>query len=219
MKLPEILMLKNKIGKFITFEGADGVGKSTQVQLLSNQLKNEGYSVYVTREPGGTILAENIRQILKEQITLDPITEILLIFAARRSHFVDVIKPMLSKGYIVISDRFYDSSLVYQGILKEVSIEKIMTLKYMVMEDFEPDLTFILDMPAETAHLRTSLRHDKNTDIYDDMSIDSYNRVRNGFLKIAQIFSSRAIVINASGRQEIVLKKILKSLKEFMAKW
>ena len=171
-------MFQNKKGLFISFEGADGTGKTTQIKLLSKRLSDGGHKVHVTREPGGSELAENIRQTLKANPQLDSITELLLIFAARRSHFVETITPLLNEGYIIISDRFYDSSLIYQGILKNLPIEQIMSLKQMVMNDFEPDMTFILDMSAEAAIARVQSRKLASGDAYDEMSGESYEKVR-----------------------------------------
>ena len=107
-----------KKGFFISFEGGEGTGKSTQVRLLANKLAERGNLVHVTREPGGTELSEKIRDILKTTSNIDSITEMLLLFAARREHFIKSIYPLLEQNYIVLCDRFYDSSLVYQGILK-----------------------------------------------------------------------------------------------------
>ena len=207
-------MFRNKKGLFISFEGADGTGKTTQIQLLSKRLASNGHKVHVTREPGGSDLAENIRQILKANPQLDSITELLLIFAARRSHFVETITPLLNEGYIIISDRFYDSSLIYQGILKNLPIEQIMSLKQMVMNDFEPDMTFILDMSAEAAIARVQSRKLASGDAYDEMSVESYEKVRQGFLNLAKIFDNRSYVINAECSANTISSKILKIIKK-----
>lgn len=207
-------MFQNKKGLFISFEGADGTGKTTQIQLLSKRLSDGGHKVHVTREPGGSELAENIRQTLKANPQLDSITELLLIFAARRSHFVETITPLLNEGYIIISDRFYDSSLIYQGILKNLPIEQIMSLKQMVMNDFEPDMTFILDMSAEAAIARVQSRKLASGDAYDEMSVESYEKVRQGFLNLAKIFDNRSYVINAEGSANTISSKILKIIKK-----
>lgn len=202
-------------GTFITFEGDDGVGKSTQVKLLAQQLSLFG-NVFVTREPGGTELGEKIRSLLKEPYDIDPLCDLLLIFAARRDHFVKQILPHLERGDFVISDRFYDSSLIYQGVLKGVPIEEIMQLKRMVMADFEPDITIILDMDVEKSKTRLNLRslvHDE----YDSMDIEKHNLVRNGFRKIAEIFSFRAVLVNASGSEQNVASRVFKILQDKIA--
>ncbi len=207
-------MSQNKTNFFITFEGADGVGKSTQVKLFAQKLQDKGIPVHISREPGGSELAERIRSVLKKQQSIDSIIEVLLIFAARRSHLIETIQPFLSQGYTVISDRFYDSSLIYQGLLKHIPIEQVMFLKKIVMGNFEPDLTFILDMPAEIAQQRAILRN-SNPDSYDDMSTDEYNRIRNGFRKISEIFSFRTVLINAAGSEKNVALKIQKAFNKF----
>jgi dTMP kinase len=210
-------MFQNKKGLFISFEGADGTGKTTQIKLLSKRLSDSGRKVHVTREPGGSELAENIRHTLKANPQLDSITELLLIFAARRSHFVETITPLLNEGYIIISDRFYDSSLIYQGILKNLPIKQIMSLKQMVMNDFEPDMTFILDMSAEAAIARVQSRKLASGDAYDEMSVESYEKVRQGFLHLAKIFDNRSYVINAEGSANTISSKILKIIKRTFA--
>lgn len=202
-------------GTFITFEGDDGVGKTTQVQLLARQLSQFG-NVFVTREPGGTELAEKIRSLLKESYDIDPLCNLLLIFAARRDHFVKQILPHLECGDFVISDRFYDSSLIYQGVLKGVSIENIMQLKQMVMADFEPDITIILDMDVEKSKARLNYRS-LIPDEYDSMDIEKHNLVRNGFRKIAEIFSFRAALVNAAGSEKNVASRVFKIVRDKIA--
>lgn len=199
-------------GTFITFEGNDGVGKSTQVKLLAEKLSQFG-DVFVTREPGGTELAEEIRKLLKEPYDIDPLSDLLLIFAARRDHLVKQIMPHLEQGDFVISDRFYDSSLIYQGVLKGVPIENIMMLKQMVMGNFEPDITIILDMDVEKSKTRLANRS-LIVDEYDSMDIEKHNLVRNGFKKIAEIFSFRAVLVNASGSEKNVSSRVFKVIKE-----
>lgn len=205
----------NNRGIFITFEGGEGCGKSTQVHLLAEKLKTEGKLVHLTREPGGSEIAEKIRGLLKSSSKTDSITELLLMFAARREHFVKKIFPLLQQGYMVISDRFYDSSIVYQGILKKVSIEQIMYLKNMTIGDFEPDLTIILDISSDEAKKRVTARK-LPFDTYDCMSEQEYDLIRKGFKKIADIFSFRTILINATGNESIVFTKVQKAMKKFL---
>ncbi len=196
-----------KKGFFISFEGGEGTGKSTQVRLLANKLSECGHLVSTTREPGGSDISERIRDILKSSSNIDAITEALLIFSARREHFIKFIRPQLEQGYTVICDRFFDSSLVYQGILKNVSIEQIMQLKSMTLDGFEPDFTIILDIPPSIAKKRIQYRQ-LCLDDYDMMSEDEYNIVRNGFRKIAETFPFRCKLINASGDERRVFSRI-----------
>lgn len=201
-------------GKFITFEGGEGVGKSTQVKLLAAKLSEIGYKVHTTREPGGDIIGESIRSILKSFVnSMDPLCETLLLFAGRRDHYIKVIKPLLESGIIVICDRFYDSSLVYQGLLKKVSFEDIMKLKYMTIGDCEPDLTIILDMEAKISMQRTVARS-LIPDAYDALGEEKHNLIRTGFKKIAEIFSFRTVLINAASSEEKVFEKIMKAVQK-----
>lgn len=202
--------MKNNCGLFISFEGGEGVGKSTQVALLAESLRQRGYTVVTTREPGGSETAEQIRQIIraKSEIEMDAITESLLIFSARRDHYVKLIKPQLQKGNIVICDRFFDSSLVYQGVLENVPITQLMFLKQMTLEDFEPDITFVLDIPSDIARQR-ALGRQLSFDKYDKMPADNYEIIRNGFLKLAQVFDYRTVLINSIGNIHNIADKIL----------
>ncbi len=200
---------------FITFEGGEGTGKSTQVKLLADRLAMRGNLVHITREPGGTDLSEKIRNILKTNPNIDPITELLLMFAARREHFEKSIRPLLDQGYTIICDRFYDSSLVYQGILKNVSIEQIMQLKVMTLGNFEPDFTIVLDIPPSIAKERIQHRQ-LYLDNYDMMSEDEYNIIRNGFRKITEAFPFRCKLINASGDEKRVFARVYKAVEKFI---
>ena len=204
-----------KQGYFITFEGGEGTGKSTQVKMLEKILSEQGYLVYTTREPGGAEVAEEIRKILKSYSGIDPLSEALLMFAARREHFVKTIRPRIKQGYIVISDRFYDSSLVYQGILKNIPIEYLVQLKNMTLADFEPDLTIILDISSTIAKQRIADRQ-LCLDDYDLMSVDEYNKVRNGFKKIAEIFPDRCKIVDSSKHEKAVSSKINKIVTSFL---
>ncbi|MDR1375682.1 MAG: dTMP kinase [Holosporaceae bacterium] len=195
-------------GKFITLEGGDGVGKSTQASLLEQRLRDLGEKIYLTREPGGNELCEQIRDLLKIFRKMDRICSLLLLFAARREHFIQTISPLLERGYFVICDRFYDSSLVYQGVLEGIPIESILKLKRLTLEDFEPDLTLVLDVKAESSAYRLKSRH-LIQDEYDAMDIEKHDRIREGFRKIAETFSFRATLIDAEGTQEAVHSRIL----------
>ena len=204
-------------GKFITFEGGEGVGKSTQVKLLAEKLRELGYGVFVTREPGGAELGEKIRDLLKKTTHMDSLCELLLIFAARRDHFIKLIVPHLENNEIVICDRFYDSSLVYQGILKNVPIERIMELKQMVLGYFEPDLTLVLDMDVAKSKQRLAKRC-LIADEYDSMDAEKHELVRQGFKKISEIFSFRAELVNANGSEQKVFSKIFEVVEKRILK-
>ena len=202
-------------GKFITFEGGEGVGKTTQIHLLYEFLNTRRIKVKVTREPGGDEVGEKIRAVIKSAaITkMDPLCETLLLFAARRDHFIKIIQPLLEQGYTVICDRFYDSTLVYQGLLKHVSIEDIMKLKQMTIGNTEPDLTIILDVDSEVSTKRLSMRN-LIQDEYDTMKKEQHDIIRKGFQNIAEVFSFRSVMINATGNEKTVFAKVIKAIEK-----
>ncbi len=202
-------------GKFITFEGGEGVGKTTQIHLLYEFLNERRVKVKVTREPGGDEVGEKIRAVIKSATVtkMDSLCETLLLFAARRDHYIKIIKPLLEQGYTVICDRFYDSTLVYQGLLKNVSIEDIMKLKQMTIGDTEPDLTIILDVNSDVSTKRLSMRN-LIQDEYDTMQKEQHDIVRKGFQNIAEIFSFRSVMINATGNKKTVFAKVIKAIEK-----
>lgn len=202
-------------GKFITFEGGEGVGKTTQIHLLYEFLNEKKTKVKITREPGGDEVGEKIRAVIKSATVtkMDPLCETLLLFAARRDHYTKIIQPLLKQGYTVICDRFYDSTLVYQGLLKDVSIEDIMKLKQMTIGDTEPDLTIILDVDSKVSTKRLSMRN-LIQDEYDTMKKEQHDIVQKGFQNIAKIFSFRSVIINASGNKQTVFSKIIKAIEK-----
>jgi len=201
---------------FISFEGIDGCGKTTQLELLAENLIKKGYQVLKLREPGGTDLSEKLRDILlnsKEEIS--SITELFL-FEAARSHLVhSVIKPALSAGKIVITDRFYDSTTAYQGYGRGLDIKLIEQFNLTAANNIIPDLTFYLDVPYQTACQRSTSR------VYDRIESSGeefFNKVINGFREIAIQNSERVKLIDAAGEiiqtQNTILDYVLKLLKK-----
>jgi dTMP kinase len=183
-------------GKFITFEGGEGAGKSTQAQRLARRLQGAGLSVVVTREPGGTPLGEDIRSLILKDRPQDPATELLLFNAARAEHMTAVIRPALDDGTWVISDRFIDSTRVYQGRLYSIEPEFIALLeKYTVAPDF-PDLTLILDLPPEAGLERANARGTLSR--YDAERIETHEILRQGFLEIANREPHRCLLIDGN---------------------
>ena len=146
------------IGKFITLEGVEGVGKSTNLELISDLVESGGYDVLLTREPGGTRLGERVRDILldKKETGMTPMAELLLMFAARAQHVEEVIKPALARGTWVVSDRFTDSSYAYQGGGRQLGSDVVAELEQLVLGDFRPDLVIILDLDVQTGLERAS---------------------------------------------------------------
>lgn len=201
------------VGRFITFEGGEGAGKSTQVRLLSEALESQGHTVVKTREPGGAEGAEQIRDLLVSGATnrWQPMTEALLNYAARVEHLTHTIKPALARGDWVISDRFFDSTCAYQGYGHGLDLEQLATLQQVVVGDFKPDVTFILDLPVEVGLMRALERGD-GEDRYERMGADFHNRMRDGFLEISEKDPDRCIVIDAADSIDAIHQAILTAL-------
>lgn len=199
------MTLKIDDGFFISFEGGEGSGKTTQINRLSEHLTSEGYRVVTTREPGGTPEGETIRNALVQRSGGDwhPMAEVLLLYAARLMHIKKVIEPALEEGKIVISDRFADSTLAYQGYGHKLNLEQIKEIQSISINDFKPNLTFILDIDPKTGLERSNKRlavekgYEKTEDRFERLNIDFHERLRQGFLSIAQDETERCCVINA----------------------
>jgi len=202
-------------GLFITIEGIECVGKSTNTKFISNYLNKRGIKTYQTREPGGTLLAEKIRNILlfQENETITPLSELFLLFIARDANIQQVIKPALQQGKWVICDRFTDASFAYQGYGRELGFETVNTFKQIVHANLDPDITFLLDAPVTVIKNRRKLNAN---DRFESESDDFFNRVRNGYLEIADRFSERVKVIDASKPIQDVQTQIVKYLKELV---
>jgi dTMP kinase len=186
-------------GRFITFEGGEGSGKSTQIPRLAARLKDHGVGVIVTREPGGTPGGEAIRRLLVEGEAgrWDPMSEALLNFAARRQHLIETIWPALDRGDWVLSDRFADSTMAYQGYGHRLGREAIDALYRASVGSFHPDLTLIFDLPVELGLKRAGIRGG-GEDRYERLGAEFHERVREGLLEIARREPKRCRVIDAS---------------------
>jgi dTMP kinase len=193
--------------QFITIEGIECVGKSTNAKFIEKTLNKRGIKTLVTREPGGSNVGEKIRNILlfEKKDTLSPMTELLLLFAAREKHINEIIKPALNNGTWVICDRFTDASFAYQGYGRQLGFDKVNELKLIIQKDFEPDLTILLDASIEVI---TSRRKLNPNDRFESENIEFFERVRNGYLELADIFNERIIVIDASKRIDVVQSEI-----------
>ena len=196
-------------GRFVTLEGGEGAGKSTQVQRLASALSDQGLKTIVTREPGGAPGAEAIRNLLVDGDIdrWDPVTETLLHFAARRNHVTQTVKPALARGDWVISDRFADSTMAYQGIVQGAGRDTVQRLYKLAIGDLEPDLTLILDLPVTVGLERSAARG--GADRYERMGQAFHERLREAFLEIASENAHRCLVIEATGDEDDVARLIL----------
>lgn len=206
-----------KRGVFITLEGGDGTGKSTQVKLLQQALASAGVDAIATREPGGTDQAEKIRNLILQGSSgsFDPLTEALLMFASRREHIVGKIQPTLDNGQWVISDRFADSTRAFQGYGMGLPMETIEALYKMVADSLVPDLTFIFDIDPEVGLARSMKRLTQaasGEDRYERMGLAFHKRLRQGFLDIAGKNPERCVIIDASQSVEAVQAQLLKTI-------
>lgn len=197
---------------FITFEGIDGSGKSTQINLLADYLKNMNYELIILREPGGTELSEAIRElILNSDFKINATTELLL-FEAARSELVDnIIIPALDAGKVVICDRFFDSTTAYQGYGRGLNLKTIGLFNELATKKIKPDITFILDVPLYEAQGRSN---ERERDKIESSGNDFFQKVHNGFLKIAKLEKSRCVIINATGTIEETHLKIVNEFEK-----
>jgi dTMP kinase len=200
--------------KFITFEGIEGSGKSTQVKLLHKYFLDKNIPAILTREPGGTKLAEEIRSLLVngDVDKMDGVCEVLLNFAARRNHIEKLIKPALAKGEIVICDRFFDSTIAYQSFGQNVDLELIKKVQEAAIGGFKPDITFLIDVDVDVAFERIKNRAENNR--YEKMDKGFHQKVRKGFLEIVKENVGRVVVIDGNLdelkiHQQIVSKLIV----------
>jgi dTMP kinase len=198
--------------KFITFEGVDGAGKSTHLEWFANALRQRGIDLLVTREPGGTPLGERLRELLLHH-PMHAETETLLMFAARREHVEQVIRPALQRGIWVISDRFSDASFAYQGGGRGVALGKLEQLEQWVHGDLQPDLTLLFDIPIEVARQR--LANNVSLDRFEQEQGEFFEKVRQAYLARSQKTPARFAVIHAEKSRDDVqsgLEKIASSI-------
>ncbi len=201
-------------GLFITIEGIEGVGKSTNIDAIKGYLTDKEVDFVVTREPGGTFLAEKIRELLVKahaEENLTELSELLLIFASRAQHLETLIKPTLAKGTWVICDRFTDATYAYQGGGRGLNKRKISLLEELVQEDLRPDLTVILDLNPQVGLERAKRRGE--LDRFENEDMDFFKKVRATYLKIAAADPKRCIVLDASLELPEVKSKLLQALR------
>lgn len=200
---------------FITFEGPDGSGKSTVIKAVYERLINDGYSVILTREPGGTPIAEKIRDVILDNsnTALDARTEALLYAASRRQHLVEKIWPAIKEGKIVLCDRFLDSSLAYQGEGRKLGIENILNVNLFATENTYPDLTLFFNISPEEGLKRVSKDKKRVADRLDNENANFHQEVYNGFLKVNSMYKDRIQILDATKSLNEVIDNAYKIIK------
>ena len=205
------------LGKFITIEGQDGAGKTTNIDYLCERLKQERIDFIVTREPGGTEFGEALRNVLlsRDEISINPLAELLLIFAARSQHLSEVIEPSLKSGKWVICDRFTDASYAYQGGGHGVEKKVIAQIADLVQQGREPDLTILLDLDIITGESRVNARNDEK-DRFEKQQSDFKGRVRQSYLELAKRNPDRIQIIDASLTLNAVKVEVNRVISDFL---
>ena len=202
-------------GKLITFEGIDGCGKTTQINLLKEYLLIKGYNAMILREPGGTAIGEEIRKILLyNKNYIYPVTEALLYAASRAQLLAEIIIPALDEGKIIIMDRFVDSSLVYQGYARGLGIEKVMDINRIATYGIKPDLTIFFDITPENALTRRKTR--KQNDRFEEENMEFHEKVYEGYHKLINLEPERFVVINAMEDITMVQKSIINIINKII---
>jgi dTMP kinase len=199
-------------GRFITFEGIDGAGKSTQIDVVANALRARGIEPVITREPGGTPLAETLRTLVLNE-PMGPATETLLLFAARSDHLERVLRPALAAGQWVLCDRFTDATYAYQAGGRGMSTERIAALEQWVHPDLQPDLTLLFDVPPEIAAQR--LASARTADRFESEQIAFFGAVRQRYLERAAAYANRFFVVDSTASPDVIRGQ----LTELMARW
>ena len=202
-------------GFFFTFEGCEGSGKTTQVELLKEYLAGRGFEVLVSREPGGTAVGARIREILLEpgHAGMEPLTEALLFAADRAQQVTEVILPAMRQGRVVIGDRFVDSSLAYQGVARGLGLEPVARLNEWATGGLEPALTFYLDMPVEEALARKSGQgHDR----IEGEPVEFHRAVREAYIMLSKLYAHRVVVIDARESREEIHARVKRELGRFL---
>ncbi|MEH7481710.1 dTMP kinase [Neobacillus drentensis] len=203
-------------GIFITFEGPDGAGKSTIINMVAQEFGN----VLLTREPGGIDIAEQIRSVIlnKENTAMDPRTEALLYAAARRQHLIEKVKPALAEGKIVLCDRFVDSSLAYQGYARGLGIDEVFVINQFAIENLMPELTIYFDIEPELGLKRINKNKGREINRLDLENLEFHQKVSTGYHLLIERFPDRIKSIDASGTVEEVFQETLKIIVEKLAK-
>lgn len=205
---------------FITLEGPEGSGKTSAINKVKEILESEGHKIVMTREPGGTPISEQIREVIlnKENTSMDPRTEALLYAASRRQHLVEKIWPSVKEGKIVICDRYLDSSLAYQGFARNLGVEDILRINMYATENTFPDLTLLFDLDPEIGLGRINADKNREVNRLDLEKLSFHKAVREGYLKLAKMYPERFVIIDASKSKEEVVAQTLKAIEERLQK-
>ncbi len=205
-------------GLFITFEGGEGSGKTTISKLIKEQLENEGYQVVLTREPGGVDIAEQIRDVIIDvrNTHMDKKTEALLYAASRRQHLVEKVIPALKEGKIIICDRFIDSSLVYQGMGRNIGVDEVYEMNLFATENILPNRTIFFDIKPELGLRRVYANKDREVNRLDLEKIDFHQKVYDGYKKLLTKYPNRIVSIDASQDIHSVYLQVLEKIKEIL---
>ena len=203
---------------FITFEGGEGSGKSTALRKLDERLRGEGYQTVLTREPGGTPIAEQIRNVIldKGNTAMDPRTEALLYAASRRQHLVEKVWPALKEGKLVLCDRYLDSSLAYQGGARHLGIDEVLNVNLFATEGTFPDLTLLFDITPEQGLARIAANASREVNRLDLEKIEFHRFVRETFLSLAKRYPERFVIIDASKGIDEVVEDCYQAVKSRM---
>ena len=208
---------------FITLEGIEGSGKTTQIPNIVEYLRGKGHDCVVTREPGGTKIGQKIRAILldPDSVDLDPLSELLLYTADRAQHLHEIVYPSLKKGKTVLCDRYFDATVVYQGFARGLDINLINGLHKMVLDDLKPDLTILLDLPVNMGLSRAWEQIDNGSRTgretrFEEEQLDFHEKVRAGYLEMARQEKKRFQVVDASGDVDSVYREIVEILSAYV---
>lgn len=204
-----------KKGYFISSEGPEGAGKTTIMNLLGTKLKEEGYDIVMTREPGGIMISEKIRNIILDNMhtMMDSRTEALLYAAARRQHLVEKVQPAIEAGKIVICDRFIDSSLAYQGYARGIGVEEVLSINKFAIGETMPDKTILFDIEPSVGLARIDAHNNREKNRLDVESLAFHQKVREGYLSLVNQYPKRIQVVDASLSLEEVLENVYKVIK------
>lgn len=205
---------------FITFEGGEGAGKSTAIKRIVEKLTSEGYEIVLTREPGGTPIAEEIRNVIldKKNTAMDPRTEALLYAASRRQHLVEKVIPALREGKLVLCDRFLDSSLAYQGGARGIGIDTVYNMNLFATEGMLPDLTILFDIKPEEGLARIAANSQREVNRLDVEKLTFHNKVRDSFHELAKKFPERFVIVDASKTPDEVFEDAYKAIEDRLKK-